>query len=222
MIKILVVEDDLEIQQSSKIFLEDSGYTVSIANDGIEALELFDSSVNLVLLDLMLPKMDGFAVCKRIREISQVPIIMLTALNSEHDQIRGFDLKVDDYVAKPFSISILLRKIQAVLRRTIPNEIENNLIYKDVTIDLIGMTVSVNNLDVGLTAKELNIVLELFTHQGVVFTRDMIFNKLWGYDECFDDRVINTHMRNIRRKMGVDHIKTIRGVGYKVEKLYKI
>lgn len=218
MIKILVVEDDTEIQQSLKTFLCDTGYEVVQAYDGLQAISLFDDSIQLVLLDLMLPKIDGFDVCKKIRETSLIPIIMLTALDGEHEQMKGFDLRIDDYITKPFSVSILLRKIEAVLRRTMKDEISDFLIYKNLKIDLVGMNIYVNEQKVEFTAKEFQIVLELFSHQGVVFTRDMLLTKLWGYEAFYDDRVINTHMRNIRKKLGVDYIKTIRGVGYKIEK----
>ena len=221
MIKILVVEDDLEIQKSLSIFLSESGYSVTIANDGLEAINLFNDSFHLVLLDVMLPKVDGFEVCKFIRNKADTPIIMLTALSGENEQIRGFDLKIDDYITKPFSVTILLRKIQAVLRRTAAHELVKTIEYHDLTIDLIGMTIAVFGERIDVTAREYNIILELFSHQGTVFTRDMIFDKICGCDAFYDDRVINTHMGNIRKKLGVDYIKTMRGVGYKVEKLYK-
>ncbi len=221
MIKILVVEDDLEIQKSLFIFLTETGYSVTVASDGLEAINLFDDSYHLVLLDIMLPKIDGFEVCNFIRNKKDTPIIMLTALSGEKEQIKGFDLKIDDYISKPFSVAILLRKIEAVLRRTTSHELENAIHYNDLTIDLIGMSITIKGQNIDVTAKEYNIILELFTHQGTVFTRDMIFDKIWGCDAFYDDRVINTHMGNIRKKLGVDYIKTMRGVGYKVEKIYK-
>lgn len=221
MIKILVVEDDLEIQSSLKTFLSETGYSILQACDGMEAMTLFDQSFQLVLLDLMLPKVDGFAVCEWIRKKSNVPIIMLTALSDEEDQVRGFDLLIDDYIPKPFSVSILLRKIEAILRRTVKEDFSDFIEYKDLRIDLVGMNVFIKGKIIKLTAKEFQIVLELFSHQGIVLTRDVLLTKLWGYDAFYDDRVINTNMRNIRKKLSVDYIQTIRGVGYKVEKLSK-
>lgn len=221
MIKILVVEDDLEIQRSLSTFLTETGYQVVQALDGLEAITLFDDSFHLVLLDLMLPKIDGFAVCQRIRSKSVTPIIMLTALDGEQEQLRGFDLKIDDYITKPFSVSILLRKIEAVLRRTLKDVIADSIVYRDLKIDLVGMNIYVADIHIDMTAKEYQILLELFSHQGIVITRDMLLSKLWGFEAFYDDRVINTHMRNIRKKLGVDYIDTVRGVGYKVEKLHK-
>lgn len=217
---ILVVEDDLEIQKSLKIFLENEGYDVTLVGDGLQALTVFDEQFDLVLLDIMLPGLDGFEVCRYLRKQSEdVPIVMLTALHSELNQIRGFDLKIDDYITKPFSVSILLRKISAILRRSIPNEKKNEIIYQDLTIDLDGMTVTMNGVPIDLTTKEYSIVVALFSSQGIVFTRNMLYDKIWGIDAFYDDSVINTHMGNVRKKLGVDYIKTIRGVGYKVEKL---
>ena len=221
MIRILVVEDEQEIQQSLTVFLQDAGYEVTIAEDGQEAIARFTDEFHLVLLDVMLPKLDGFQVCKIIREQSDVPIVMLTALGGEAEQLRGFDLKIDDYIQKPFSVSILLRKIEAILRRTAGHGIKDAIQYQDLKIDLVGMTVVVGDVKIDVTAREYSIILELFSHQGTVFTRDMIFDKIWGYEAFYDDRVINTHMGNIRKKLGVDYIKTVRGVGYKVEKLHQ-
>ena len=221
MIKILVVEDDVEIQRSLCTFLTETGYEVVSAMDGLEAITLFDDSFHLVLLDLMLPKIDGFAVCGRIRSKSVIPIIMLTALSGEQEQMRGFDLKIDDYITKPFTVSILLRKIEAVLRRTMKDEFADYIVYEDLKIDLVGMNVLIQDKPIDLTAKEYQIVLEMFSHQGIVITRDILLTKLWGFEAFYDDRVINTHMRNIRKKLGVDYIGTVRGVGYKVEKLHQ-
>ena len=209
MIKILVVEDDVEIQRSLCTFLTETGYEVVSAMDGLEAITLFDDSFHLVLLDLMLPKIDGFAVCERIRSKSVIPIIMLTALSGEQEQMRGFDLKIDDYITKP------------VLRRTMKDEFSDYIIYEDLKIDLVGMNVLIQDKPIDLTAKEYQIVLEMFSHQGIVITRDILLTKLWGFEAFYDDRVINTHMRNIRKKLGVDYIGTVRGVGYKVEKLHQ-
>lgn len=216
---ILIVEDDLEIQNSLRIFLENEKYEITIVGDGLDALTVFDDKFDLVLLDVMLPSLNGFDVCKQIRTKSNVPIVMLTALQSENDQIKGFDLNIDDYITKPFSVSILLRKISAILRRSTPIEAKNEIIYKDLIVDLNGMRVTIGNNNIDLTTKEYNIVVALFSNQGIVFTRNMLYDKIWGIDAFYDDSVINTHMGNLRKKLGVDYIKTVRGVGYKVEKL---
>lgn len=218
MIKILIVEDDLEIQRILKYFLEENDYGVNQAYDGIQAIETIDDTIDLVLLDVMLPKIDGFAVLEIIRNRSNIPVIMITALGSEKDQLRGFDLQVDDYVTKPFSIPILIKKIEAVLRRVNKTE-QKILTYKDLQIDFDGMYVTVNNNEVKLTVKEFEIVCEMFMNQGIVLTRELLATKLWGDETFCDDRIINIHIKNIRQKLGVDYIKTVRGAGYKIEKL---
>ncbi len=218
MIKILLIEDDIEIQNILKSFLEENDYEIFQAFDGISALENYEN-MDLILLDVMLPKIDGFSVLELIRKKSDIPVIMLTALGSELEQLKGFDLGADDYIVKPFSIPILFRKIELVLRRE--NKISKKIIeYKDLKIDLEGMKVTVRDIETKLTAKEFEILSELFIHQGIVLTRDVLVTRIWGDETFCDDRIVNIHMKNIRQKLGVDYIKTIRGVGYKVEKLY--
>ena len=169
--KILVVEDDLDIQELLKNFLQEVGYEVSLASDGVEALSVFSASqFDLVLLDVMLPKIDGFAVCELIRKQSQVPIIMLTALSGEEEQIRGLDLQVDDYITKPFSMPILIRKIAAVLRRSSgPQEDEHKTIsYQNLVLDCDNYTATVNGIAYELTQREFEVLKELLTNQAMV------------------------------------------------------
>lgn len=219
MIKILVVEDDFEIQRLLKSFLVASNYSVVQALDGMKALEAFDNTIDLVLLDIMMPKFDGFTVCEMLRKTTSVPIIMITALDSERDQLKGFDLRVDDYITKPFSVPILMRKIEAVLRRV--NKVEKKiLVYKDLHIDMDGMTVFVRGSEVKLTSKEFEILREIITHPGIVLTREVLVTKIWGDEMYCDDRIINIHIKNIRQKLGVDYIQTVRGAGYKIEELH--
>ena len=216
MINILIVEDDIEIQRLLKSFLEENDYKVNQVYDGAEALASCDN-IDLILLDIMLPKIDGFSVLELIRKKSDVPVIMITALHTERDQLKGFDLGADDYITKPFSVPVLLRKIGIVLRRA--NKIQKNVItYKEIQIDLEGMSVSVNGTDIKLTTKEFEILSTLFMHQGVVLTRDVLVTKVWGDETFCDDRIVNIHIKNIRQKLGVDYIETVRGAGYKVEK----
>ena len=214
---ILIVEDDLDIQNLLRIFLQEVGYEIMIASDGMEAIALFSSAhFDLILLDIMLPKIDGFTVCELIRKQSQVPIIMLTALNGEEEQIRGLDLQVDDYITKPFSMPILIRKIAAVLRRSmmIPNqEHQTNL-----TLDLDSYSASVNGESHELTQREFEVLRELLLNQGRVLTRQNLLDRLWKYDFYGDERVVDTHIKNLRKKLGIDFIQTIRGVGYKIDK----
>lgn len=217
---ILVVEDDLDIQEILKNVLQEAGYGISLANDGMEALSAFSADrFDLVLLDVMLPKIDGFTVCGYIRRQSQVPIIMLTALSSEEEQIRGLDLQVDDYITKPFSLPVLIRKIAAVLRRSKPHEDEHQIIsYQNLVLDCDSYTASVNGCQYELTQREFEILKELLTHQGRILTRQNFLDKFWRYDFYGDERVIDTHIKNLRKKLGISFIQTIRGVGYKIEK----
>ncbi|EOS47027.1 MAG: response regulator transcription factor [Lachnospiraceae bacterium] len=217
--KILIVEDDLDIQELLQNFLQEAGYRTVTANDGVEALSLFSGEFDLVLLDIMLPRIDGFAVCELLRRESNVPIIMLTALSGEEEQIKGLDLEVDDYITKPFSMPVLVRKIAAVLRRSNQNQEKNQAIsYQGVTLDLDSYTAEANGKTYGLTQREFEILRELMLHQGRVLTRQNLLEKLWRYDFYGDERVVDTHIKNLRKKLGIDFIKTIRGVGYKIEK----
>ena len=219
--KILVVEDDLDIQELLKNFLQEVGYEVSLASDGVEALSVFSAAqFDLVLLDVMLPKIDGFAVCEFIRKQSQVPIIMLTALSGEEEQIRGLDLQVDDYITKPFSMPILIRKIAAVLRRSSgPQEDEHKTIsYQNLVLDCDNYTATVNGTAYELTQREFEVLKELLTNQGRILTRQNLLDKLWRYDFYGDERVVDTHIKNLRKKLGIEFIQTIRGVGYKIDK----
>ena len=219
--KILVVEDDLDIQELLKNFLQEAGYSIVLANDGVEALSIFsDVQFDLILLDIMLPKIDGFAVCELIRKQSQVPIIMLTALNGEEEQIRGLDMQVDDYITKPFSMPVLIRKIAAVLRRstTSQNQEHQTVAYKNLILDLDSYSALVNGESYELTQREFEILRELLLNQGRVLTRQILLERLWKYDFYGDERVVDTHIKNLRKKLGIDFIQTIRGVGYKIDK----
>lgn len=218
---ILIIEDEKAIQNIIKAFLEDAGYTTVLADDGLEGIEQFHKcSPDLVLLDLMLPKIDGFAVCELIRKESSIPVIMLTARDDDDSQIKGFDALADDYITKPFTMPLVMRRIEAVLRRTEQgNQTENTVIhYKNISLDIDSFTVLVNRENISLTTREFEILKLLLENQGRVFTRDNLLNTIWGYDYFGDAKIVNTHIKNIRRKLGVDYIDTIRGVGYKIEK----
>lgn len=219
--KILVVEDDFDIQEILLNFLQEAGYDVTVANDGVEALSVFtDNQFDLILLDIMLPKIDGFGVCELIRKQSQIPIIMLTALSGEEQQIRGLDLQVDDYITKPFSMPVLVRKIAAVLRRSNHQKDDKHctVSYQNLVLDLDSYTAVIDGNAYELTQREFEVLRELLTHQGRVLTRQNLLNKLWKYDFYGDERVVDTHIKNLRKKLGIDFIKTIRGVGYKIDK----
>lgn len=218
--KILIVEDDVDIQELLQEFLKEAGYWVDTARDGIEAISLFSKSdYDLILLDILLPKVDGYGVCELIRKQSQIPIIMLTALGSEESQIKGLDLQADDYITKPFSMPVLIRKIAVVLRRSKKENYQNIYIhYKDLTLDLDGYKACIENDEIDLTQREFEVLRELLTHQGKILTRQNLLNRLWKYDFYGDERVIDTHIKNLRKKLNIDFIETIRGVGYRIDK----
>ena len=219
--KILVVEDDFDIQELLLNFLQEAGYDVTVANDGVEALSLYASDqFDLILLDIMLPKIDGFSVCELIRKQSQIPIIMLTALSGEEEQIRGLDLQVDDYITKPFSMPVLVRKIAAVLRRSNHQKDDKHctISYQNLVLDLDSYTAIMGENTYELTQREFEVLRELLTHQGRVMTRQNLLDKLWRYDFYGDERIVDTHIKNLRKKLGIDFIQTIRGVGYKIDK----
>lgn len=204
--RILVVEDDFDIQELLQNFLQETGYEVDIAGDGVEALSIFiDGKYDLILLDIMLPKIDGYGVCELIRKQSDVPIIMLTALNGEDDQIKGLDLQVDDYITKPFSMPILIRKIAAVLRRSSQGTVESyqSITYGNLLLNCDGYTATMNGNTFELTQKEFEILRELLTHQGRILTRQNLLDKLWRYDFYGDERVVDTHIKNLRKKLGI-------------------
>ncbi len=219
--KILIVEDHPDIQELLSNFLHEAGYETVCADDGAKALALFsEEEFDLILLDIMLPRIDGFTVCELIRRQSQVPIIMLTALSGEAEQIRGLDLKVDDYITKPFSMPVLVRKIAAVLRRSHPSDncAAQILSHKNLTLDPDSRIVTVNGQPFDLTQREFDILYELLLHKGRVLTRQNLLNQLWQYDFYGEERVIDTHIKNLRKKLAIDFIRTIRGVGYKIDK----
>ena len=218
---ILIVEDDMDIQELLREFLKEAGYEVMAASDGIEAMDLFaKNKFDLILLDIMLPKIDGFGVCELIRKQSQVPIIMLTALGGEEEQIRGLDLQVDDYITKPFSVPILIRKIAAVLRRSSRTQEEGHkaIEYQNLSLNLDNYTATVDGTAYELTQREFEVLRELLTHQGRIMTRQNLLDKLWRYDFYGDERVVDTHIKNLRKKLGIEFIQTVRGVGYKIDK----
>lgn len=226
MYRILVAEDEKDIQEILRNYLADQGYAVTLAEDGVDAVAKFHSGqYDLVLLDIMMPKIDGFGVCELIRRESSVPIVMLTALDEESDQIRGFDLKADDYITKPFSMPVLLRKIAAVLRRTHNEEAQSMIFYGKVCMDTAGHHVYVSNEkfpagkeEIELTQKEFEMLHVLLLNKGIVLTRQKLLNMVWGEDYYGEERIVDTHIKNIRKKLGMNIISTIRGVGYRIDK----
>ena len=221
--KILVIEDDRDIEELLQFFLEDNGYQVAIARDGLEGITMFrEGGFSLILLDIMLPKIDGYAVCELVRKESDIPIIMVTALSDEEDQMKGLDLLADDYITKPFSMPVLLRKIGAVLRRSQRNqkgEANRMLLYQQLRLDLDNYQVFVAGEETSLTKREFEILKMLLENQGKVMTREILLEQLWQYEFYGNDRVVDNHIKNLRRKLGGSYIETVKGVGYRIAKL---
>lgn len=219
--KILIIEDEATILAVLKELLTSAGYVVTVAENGVIGLEQFQKDIyDLVLLDIMMPKLDGYAVCKKIREKSDIPIIMLTALDEEQAQIKAFALKIDDYITKPFSLQLVLMRVEAVLRRNRSvSQIEDELLYyKNIRLDPIGVQVFVSEQEVSLTRTEYDLLHLFLQNPNRVFTREHLVNIIWGYDFVGDEKTVNIHIMNMRRKLGIDYIETIRGVGYKLAK----
>ncbi|HHT7189204.1 response regulator transcription factor [Bacillus cereus group sp. Bc222] len=215
---ILVVEDDQEIQELIKQFLMTQQYTVIVASDGLEGMKQFNKqSLDLILLDVMMPNLNGFEVAKMIRSQSNIPIIMLTALEEEQDQMKGFDLGIDDYITKPFSFHVLMRRVEAVLRRSNNQITDNHFVFRELHVDGDAYKVYVNKAEVPLTTKEFEILQLLLQNEKKVLTRENIVEKIWGYEYAGDTRMIDTHMKNIRKKLDIPYIKTVKGIGYKID-----
>ena len=225
-LKVLVVDDESRMRKLVRDFLVKKDFQILEAENGADAVDLFFSvkDIALVILDVMMPKIDGFGVCELIRRESNVPIIMLTALDEEAYQIKGFDMNADDYVTKPFSIPILLRKIAAILRRTQREDELQVISYKTLSVDVKGHHVYVckaekgEQIEVELTQKEFEMLYVLLVNKGIVLTRQNLLNMVWGEDYYGEERIVDTHIKNIRKKLGVNLISTIRGVGYRIDK----
>ena len=218
---ILIVDDESRIRKLIKDFIEQEEYSVLEAADGEEAVEQFESNINkvkLVILDVMMPKQDGWSALRQIRQISNVPVIMLTARSEEQDELFGYELGVDEYVSKPFSPKILIAKIKAILQRTSPKEIEKKN-YDGIEIDTEGRNITVDGKQIELSLREYELLQYLLDNENVALSRDKILNNVWNYDYYGDSRTIDSHIKKIRHKLGKKgkYIKTMRGVGYKFE-----
>ena len=219
--KILVVEDDNQIQELIVEFLSSQDYEVDVANDGVEGYEKFkESKYDLVILDVMMPRLDGHSLCKMIRNSDkEVSIIFLTALGDEESEVKGFDLNADDYISKPFSFNILIKRVEAVLRRKQKEEKEDTILeFEGLKLDLQTFKSYIDNEEIELTLKEFNILKLMINSYPTVVSREKLIEKIWGYEYFGDTRVIDAHMKNIRKKIKRDYIKTIKGVGYVLEK----
>ena len=216
--KVLVVDDERLIVKGIKFSLVQDDMEVDCAYDGEEALEMATKTeYDIVLLDVMLPKMDGFEVCQRIREFSNMPIIMLTAKGDDMDKILGLEYGADDYITKPFGVMELVSRVKAVLRRS-AKKVKTVLVYKNIELDENKHTVLVDGAEVDLTYKEYEILKHLIRNKGIVLTRDRLMEIVWGYNFEQGNRTVDVHIQSLRKKLGTagEHIKTIRNVGYKV------
>ncbi len=222
--KILVVDDDLNICELLRLYMENDGYTVSIANDGEAAVKMFgEFKPDIVLLDIMLPKMDGWQVCREIRKTSDKPIIMVTAKGETFDKVLGLELGADDYIVKPFETKEVMARIKAVLRRTntTPQEEVKQVEYDKLVINLTNYEMKVDGKVVNTPPKELELIYHLASNPNRVFTRDQLLDEVWGFDYYGDSRTVDVHVKRLREKLeGVSDkwaLKTVWGVGYKFE-----
>lgn len=218
--KILVVDDESRMRKLLKDFLIKKDFTVLEAGDGEEALEVFfnNKEISLIILDVMMPKMDGYEVCKTIRKYSQVPIIMLTAKGEERDELLGFNLGIDEYITKPFSPKILVARVEAILRRSRSNQ-SDVVELGGIKMDKPAHQVFVDNVPIELSYKEFELLEYFMDNRGIALSRERILNNVWNYDYFGDARTIDTHVKKLRSKMGDkgEYIKTIWGMGYKFD-----
>ena len=217
--RILIVEDEPEIRQLLASYLVNEGYSVSETEDGVTAIELFSKAkFDLLILDIMIPKIDGYGVCEFVKKKSDVPVIFLSALDDERSMVKGYDSLADDYVTKPFSMPVFLRKVKAVLRRDRPltGEEHQQFTYKDIVMIPDMMKVTVSGREVELTSKEFDILLVLIKNPGRVYTRELLLEMLWDYDSLVDERIVDSHIKNLRHKIGEGVVETVRGRGYRV------
>ena len=219
--KILVVDDESRMRKLVSDFLVKDGYQVLEAEDGEEALRIFfeENDIALIILDVMMPRMDGWQTCREIRASSKVPIIMLTAKSDERDELQGFELGVDEYISKPFSPKILVARAGAILRRTMQASAETKLEIGGITVDKSAHIVTIDGKEVELSFKEFELLVYFMENKGIALSREKILNSVWNYDYFGDARTIDTHVKKLRSKLGGkgDLIKTIWGLGYKLE-----
>ena len=222
MYKLLVVDDEPKIREVIREYAEFNGYEVTVAEDGMSAVGLCKlNKYDLVILDIMMPKLDGFTACKEIKKISDVPIIMLSARGEEYDKLFGFELGIDDYIVKPFSPKELMARVNVVLERrnSVSKDNSSVLTFDGLEINIAARTVSVDGKRVELTPKEYDLLFYLIKNKNIALSRDKLLSDIWGYDFFGDDRTIDTHIKNLRNNLGPyrDFIVTLRGVGYKFE-----
>lgn len=218
MATLLVIEDDINTNEAICEYMKSAGHTILSALDGEEGLLLAkEPSVDLVVLDIMLPKIDGMTVLRKLRKCSTVPVLMLTAIEDEHTQATSFDAEADDYITKPFSMVLLGKRITALLRRSGKNPEILRVQFGDIIVDFGGYAAWNQAGRIDLTPKEIELLKLLLEHKGLVLTRSQILDELWGYDAPIIDRTVDTYIKNLRKKLNLDRIITVKGVGYKYE-----
>lgn len=218
MATLLIVEDDKQTNEAICEYLKSAGHNIIPAHNGMEALQLFEqNNIDLVVLDIMLPKITGLAVLHEIRKKSAVPVLMLTAIEDEYTQVASFDEQADDYITKPFSMVLVGRRITALLRRSGKNIVSNVMNFGSVTVDFFGYTAKDTNGRIDITPKEIDLLKLLVEHKGLVLTRSQILDDLWGDSYSIIDRTIDTYIKNLRKKLRLDCIVTVKGIGYKYE-----
>ena len=222
MYKLLVVDDEPKIREVIREYAEFNGYEVTEAEDGMSAVGLCKlNKYDLIVLDIMMPKLDGFSACKEIKKIQDVPIIMLSARSEEYDKLFGFELGIDDYVVKPFSPKELMARINVIIERrnAVKKENKDEMEFGGLSVNMSARTVSVDGTRVELTPKEYELLFYLIKNKNIALSRDKLLSDIWGYDFFGDDRTIDTHIKNLRNNLGPyrDYIVTLRGVGYKFE-----
>ena len=220
MATLLVIEDDINTNEAICEYMKSAGHTTLSALDGEEGLLLAkEPSVDLVVLDIMLPKIDGMTVLRELRKCSAVPVLMLTAIEDEHTQATSFDAEADDYITKPFSMVLLGKRITALLRRSGKNPEILRVQFGDIIVDFGGYAAWNQAGRIDLTPKEIELLKLLLEHKGLVLTRSQILDELWGYDAPIIDRTVDTYIKNLRKKLNLNRIITVKGVGYKYEEL---
>ena len=220
MATLLVIEDDINTNEAICEYMKSAGHTTLSALDGEEGLLLAkEPSIDLVVLDIMLPKIDGMTVLRELRKCSTVPVLMLTAIEDEHTQATSFDAEADDYITKPFSMVLLGKRITALLRRSGKNPEILRVQFGDIIVDFGGYAAWNQAGRIDLTPKEIELLKLLLEHKGLVLTRSQILDELWGYDAPIIDRTVDTYIKNLRKKLNLDRIITVKGVGYKYEEL---